>query len=224
MPLVHHWYSANGQNQGSPFPHPRSAVRPLLDIGNQTGKRRVSTHWHLRRMEAPMPEAAALLEQAGKHRDAAHRARRLMRELWQDADRQILMLYADDFDEQASELERRQPAVPPQRRQVECRPLAAAGAAGGGASVRKPERGKPKRQRSAVKQPARRSSRQREHNHDELSLLPHRHQGPHCRFELFERSSDPEACLRAQAIVAAQKWTGYEPWQLSRKVICPNPN
>ena len=60
-----------------------------------------------------MPEAAALLEQARKHRDAAHRARRLMRELSQDADRQRLMLYADDFDEQASELERQAAALVP---------------------------------------------------------------------------------------------------------------
>jgi hypothetical protein len=60
-----------------------------------------------------MPEAAALLEQARKHRDAARRARRLVRELSQDADGQRLMRYADDLGEQASELERQAAAVVP---------------------------------------------------------------------------------------------------------------
>ena len=39
--------------------------------------------------------------------------------------------------------------------------------------------------------------------------------------ELFQCSSDSEACHRAQLIVTNLRWGTYELWQLSRKVICP---
>jgi hypothetical protein len=60
-----------------------------------------------------MSEAAALLEQARKKRDAARHARELAWQLAQDADRERITHFADELDEQAGELERQAAALVP---------------------------------------------------------------------------------------------------------------
>ena len=39
--------------------------------------------------------------------------------------------------------------------------------------------------------------------------------------ELFQSSSDEDACHRASLIALNLTWKSHELWQLSRKVICP---
>jgi hypothetical protein len=60
-----------------------------------------------------MSEATALLDRARKKRDAARRARELVWQLEQDADKERLTHFADDLDEQAGELERQAAALVP---------------------------------------------------------------------------------------------------------------
>ena len=61
--------------------------------------------------EGPMSEATALLMQARKLRDAARRARRLVCQLPQDADRDRLVRYAEELEARASKVVERQAAA-----------------------------------------------------------------------------------------------------------------
>ncbi len=50
------------------------------------------------------------------------------------------------------------------------------------------------------------------------------HLNPVGRFiavEVYQCSTDAEACDRAHVIVANQQWGAFELWQLDRKVACP---
>ena len=38
--------------------------------------------------------------------------------------------------------------------------------------------------------------------------------------ELFEKSNDSDACIRAIEIAAAKNWLGHELWEFGRKVNC----